>query len=90
MEKIVIDKGVLKEYKSLLVVLENCDVYEIDVEDILDVSCEAELIDKKNCEYRTSDGFIKISARASQMPWKSIFSAKGMVCLSYLKSVSWI
>jgi hypothetical protein len=66
MEKIVIDKGVLKEYKSLLVVLENCDVYEIDVEDILDVYCEAELIEKKNCEYHTSDGFIKISARASQ------------------------
>ena len=66
MEKIVIDKEVLKEYKSLLVVLENCDVYEIDVEDILDAYCEAELIDKKNCEYRTSDGFIKISARASQ------------------------
>ena len=66
MEKIVIDKGVLKEYKSLLVVLENCDVYEIDVEDILDVYCVAELIDKKKCEYRTDDGFIKISARASQ------------------------
>ena len=65
MEKIVIDKGVLKEYKSLLVVLENCDVYEIDVEDILDVYCVAKLIDKKKCEYRTDDGFIKIAAKAS-------------------------
>ena len=66
MEKIVIDKGALKEYNSLLVVLENCDVYEIDVEDILDIYCVAEPIGKKNGEYRTSDGFIKISAKASQ------------------------
>ena len=66
MGKIVIDKGILKEYNSLLVVLENCDAYEIDIEDILDVYCVAELIGKKNGEYRTSDGFIKISARASQ------------------------
>ena len=66
MEKIVIDKGTLKEYNSLLVVLENCDAYEIDVEDVLDVYCVAEPIIKKNGEYRTSDGFIKISARASQ------------------------
>ena len=65
MEKIVVDKELLKEYKSLLVVLENCDVYEIDVEDILDVYCVAELIDKKKCEYRTDDGFIKIAAKAS-------------------------
>lgn len=65
MEKIVVDKELLKEYKALLVVLENCDVYEIDVEDILDVYCVAELIDKKNCEYRTDDGFIKIAAKAS-------------------------
>ena len=65
MEKIVVDKELLKEYKSLLVVLENCDVYEIDVEDILDIYCVAELIDKKKCEYRTDDGFIKIAAKAS-------------------------
>lgn len=65
MEKIVVNKELLKEYKSLLVVLENCDVYEIDVEDILDVYCVAELIDKKKCEYRTDDGFIKIAAKAS-------------------------
>ena len=64
MEKIVIDKGALKEYKSLLLVLENCDAYEIGVEDILDVYCVAELIDKKENEYYTGDGFIKIAAKA--------------------------
>lgn len=66
MEKVVIDKEFLKGYKSLLVVLENCDVYEIAAEDILDIYCEVELIGKKKNEYRTGDGFIKISARASQ------------------------
>ncbi len=66
MEKIIIDKEFLKGYKSLLVVLENCDVYEIATEDILDIYCEIELIGKKKNEYRTSYGFIKISASASQ------------------------
>jgi len=72
MEKIVIDKGALKDYNSLLVVLANCDAYEIDVEDILDVDCVAELVDEKNGKYRTSDGFIKISARASQTVERSV------------------
>ena len=66
MERIVVNKEFLKGYKSLLVVLENCDVYEIVTEDILDIYCEIELIGKKKNEYRTSDGFIKISASASQ------------------------
>ena len=63
-QKIVIDKNSIKDYKSLFVVLENCDVYEIPVADILDVSCEATLISKQNNEYRTGDGFIKIAASA--------------------------
>ena len=65
MEKLIIDKSYLNGYKSLLVVLENCDVYEIEAEDILDIYCEAELIDKRKNEYRTDDGFIKIAAKAS-------------------------
>ena len=65
MEKLIIDKSCLNEYKSLLVVLENCDAYEIDTKDILDIYCEAEPIDKKKDEYRTKDGFIKIAAKAS-------------------------
>ncbi len=48
MEKIIINKEFLKEYKSLLIALENCDVYEISSEDISDIYCEVELIDKRN------------------------------------------
>ncbi len=66
MKKIIVNKELLGKYQSLLVVLENCDVYEIATEDILDVYCEVELINKKKNEYRTGDGFIKIAARASQ------------------------
>lgn len=64
MKTIVMDKEFLKGYKSLLIVLENCDVYEIFIEDIVDVHCEATLISKQNKEYRTGDGFIKIAASA--------------------------
>ena len=46
MQKIMIDKEFLKEYETLLIVLENCDVYEINVTDILDIYCEATLINK--------------------------------------------
>lgn len=66
MKKIVVDKEYLKGYESLSVGLENCDVYKIDIEDILDVYCVAEKIGNSKKEYRTKDGFIRISARASQ------------------------
>lgn len=66
MEKIVIDKDYLKGYKTLSIVLENCDVYEIDAEKILDIYCIAKKIGNSKKEYRTNDGFIKISAMASQ------------------------
>lgn len=65
MNKMLINKELLSEYKELLIVLENCDVYEIPVDDILDVFCEAEAINNGKL-YRTTDGFIKISAKASQ------------------------
>lgn len=67
MEKIIVDKEFLKEYKSLSVVLENRDVYDIGMEEILDIYCEVEPIDKKSHECRTRDGYIKIAASASQM-----------------------
>ncbi|MGN0812134.1 MAG: hypothetical protein ACI4MQ_01305 [Candidatus Coproplasma sp.] len=66
MKNIVIDKEYLKGYKTLSIGLENCDVYKIDIKDILDVYCIAEKIGNSKKEYRTNDGFIKISARASQ------------------------
>ena len=65
-EKIIIDRNEIKKYKSLLIVLENCDVYEIAVEDVLDIYCEAVLNSEKGEFYRAYDGFIKISSRASQ------------------------
>lgn len=74
MEKIIVDKEFLEGYKSLSVALENCDVYDICVEDILDIYCEAELIAKNGNEYRTKGGFIKISASASEAP--ESFAAK--------------
>lgn len=66
MKTIVINKDFLKDYKTLLIGLENCDVYEINVTDILDVYCEATLINEKTDEYLTDDGFIKISIKAAE------------------------
>ena len=63
-KKIVVDKEYLKGFKSILIVLENCDVYEICMKDILDVYCEAALISKQEDKYRAEDGFIKIAACA--------------------------
>lgn len=67
MEKIVINKEFLSGYKTLSIGFENCDDYKIDVADIVDVYCEVERIDGSRNEYRTRDGFIKISARASDV-----------------------
>ena len=65
MKKIIVNKELLRDYRTLLVVLENCDVYEIGVDDILDIHCVAELINRDGNEYRTNDGFIKIASSAS-------------------------
>lgn len=66
MKEILFNKEFLNNYKSLLVVFENCDVYEIAVDDILDIYCVAEQIGKKKNEYQAKKGYIKIAARASQ------------------------
>ena len=66
MENIHVNKELLRSYETLLVVLENCDIYEIAVEDILDIYCVAKPIGKKKNQYYTNDGFVKIVARASQ------------------------
>ena len=66
MKTILIDKEFLKGYETLLVVFENCDAYEINVADVLDIYCEATLINQKENEYYANDGFIKISAKASK------------------------
>ncbi len=66
MKKILVNKKFLSNYKTLSIVLENCDLYEIDAKDVLDIFCEAKLISEKGKKYETIDGFIKISANASQ------------------------
>lgn len=75
-KKIVVDKEYIKCFKSILIGLENCDVYEIPVAYILDVYCEATLIGKSKNEYRTNDGFIKISAKASKIVECSVLQDK--------------
>lgn len=75
METIVIDKEFLEGYKTLLVGLENCDVYEIKVADILDIYCKATLMNEKKNEYQTDDGFIKISVKASKTVESSILKS---------------
>ena len=72
----IVNKEVLKEYNSILLVLENCDAYEIPVADILDISCEIIPIGKRDNGYRTDDGFIKISSRAKDTIECSILKNK--------------
>ena len=66
MKKMIINKEALSDYKTLSLALENCDVYEIPVEDILDIYCIAEPTEEERNEYQTKGGFIKIAASASQ------------------------
>ncbi len=53
------------------------DVYKIDVNDVLDIFCEAKLISEKGKEYHTADGFIKISSNASQTKEDSVLRYPG-------------
>ena len=76
MEKMIIKKEFLSGCKTLSIGFENCDDYKIDVADIIDVYCEAERIDGCRNEYRTRDGFIKISARASDVVEASVLQDK--------------
>lgn len=70
--KKTVDKQFLKQYKTLCIMLENLEWYEIDVEDILDIYCEIESIGKQKNQFRTNDGFIKISANAAQLEEYSV------------------
>ncbi|MDE7108132.1 MAG: hypothetical protein K2O39_07405 [Clostridiales bacterium] len=68
-ETIIIDKDSLKNYKKLSLGLENCENFNIDISDVIDIFCKVYKYsgDAKrwynNC-YHTSDGYIKISSRA--------------------------
>ncbi len=73
-ETIIINKDCLKDYKMISLGLENCENFNIDIADILDISFEAYrytdsnkgLFSKNNC-YLTSDGYIIISGRVKDM-----------------------
>ncbi len=66
-----VDKEFLKDYKHLVLILENCEEFSIDVADILDISCVAvSHKEQKTGEYQeweTKDGFIKLSKRAQKV-----------------------
>lgn len=64
-----IDLDYLRNFQKINFVLENCDVYAIDISDVLDISFEATPV-KKDGEsksksfYRTDGGFIRLSPKA--------------------------
>lgn len=66
-ETIVLNKDSLKDYKRILIGLENLDDFDIDIADVLDISCEAYryLGDiRYDGQYHTDDGYIRLSERA--------------------------
>lgn len=67
MQNLHIHKNFLQSYQTISVVLENCDVYELDTADILDIACVAEPVPRKRNTYRTDGGFIKIASRAKDL-----------------------
>lgn len=65
MERLVINNDLLSKSKALIIGFENCDAYEIDAKEVLDIYCETTSIGGTK-SYRTNDGFIKISSSASK------------------------
>ncbi len=65
-ETIIINKDCLKDYKMISLGLENCENFNIDIADVLDMSFEAYRYNDCNC-YRASDGYIIISGRVKDM-----------------------
>ena len=64
MEKIIINKEFLKDYKSLEIVFENTDEYKLTIEDVLEIHLIVKVEDK---DYYIEDGYIKISNNASNI-----------------------
>jgi len=62
MEKIIINKEFLKDYETLTLFFENLDIYEINVNDIIDIYCEVESL-TSNIKYKANNGFIKIKSK---------------------------
>lgn len=69
-ETIILNKESLKKYKKLSLGLENCENFNIDIADVLDISCEAYRYvgSSKNDDcYHTADGYIRISSKAKDI-----------------------
>ena len=69
-ETIVLNKESLKNYKRLCIGLENLDNFDIDIADVLDISCEAYKYSGDNQygnSYHTDSGYIKLSSRAKDL-----------------------
>ena len=69
-ERVIINKDSLKNYKKLSIGLENCENFNIDIADVLDISCEASTWkngDNYGDCYHTTDGYIIISNRAKDI-----------------------
>lgn len=63
-KRIIMDKKFLNSFNNVIIGFENCDVFEVDVADILDFYCVAK---SNGSIYVASDGFIKISDSASDV-----------------------
>lgn len=68
-EKIIVNKDSLRNYRKLSLGLENCENFDIDISDILDISCEITKNRRSEKDwydsiYHTTDGYILISSRA--------------------------
>ncbi len=66
MNNLIIDKDFLSKSKTLMIGFENCDVYQIDAKEVLDIYCNATSIGNRN-GYRAHEGYIKISSNASKI-----------------------
>lgn len=67
-ETIIINNESLENYKMLSLGLENCESFNIDIVDILDISCEiyryCDVTSRCSDCYHTTDGYIRISGKA--------------------------
>ena len=66
-----VNLDLVKQFDKICFVLENCDVYEIDTADILDISFvathfEHQYASKKEQHFRTKSGYVKLSPQAGK------------------------
>ena len=67
MKKTIINKAFLKKYESVKICFSSGDTCEIPITDVLELYCEALPIDGTENEYKTEDGFVRMSHRAMKL-----------------------